>query len=243
LASEDVSHVPESDLTTLTSHHQKCYRYRNDVKLSGLVYLHRITDNRMAGSPYKNLRMFGNLCGDDAASRVVLVSTMWERLADQKVGETREVQLRQQFWNNLIDKGSGVDRLRTSTPGEAWRIVTGVISRAEEREAVLLQEEVVKIGLNLNETEAGKTLYTGLQKLLADQKETLKTLLTQAEKSDDPKLKKEFEREYKKIQQQFDKTFAEVSSMKISIGRRILLLFFGKKSHAVSQVYLVGCPC
>lgn len=196
----------------------------------------------MAGSPYKNLRMFGNLCGDDAASRVVLASTMWERVQPD-LGSRRESQLRDQFWSGLIEKGSGVERLRKSTPDEAWRIVTGVIEKAEEREAVLLQEEIVKLKLELNETAAGKTLYTGLQKLLADQKETLKSLLSQVEKSDDPKLKKELEKEYKKIQEQFQRTFAEVSTMKVSLGRRIMLLFFGKRSHAVSQLDTIIRRC
>jgi predicted ribosome quality control (RQC) complex YloA/Tae2 family protein len=165
---------------------------------------------------------------------------MWQRLVDQKVGETREIELRKQFWNNFIDKGSGVDRLRTSAPDEAWRIVTRMITGAEAREAVLLQEEVVTIGLKLNETEAGKTLYTGLQRLLADQKEALEALLDKAKESSDSQLKKDLEREIKKIQQQFDRTFAETSSMKISFGRRILLLLFGRRSRAVSQGYLVA---
>ncbi|KXN84716.1 hypothetical protein AN958_12143 [Leucoagaricus sp. SymC.cos] len=205
--------------------------YKSDVKLTGLIYLHRITDNRMAGSPYKNLRMFGNLCGDDATTRVILVSTMWERV-DPAVGAKREGQLREEFWKNLIDKGSGVDRLQRSDPKEAWRIVNQLINRGTEREKVLLQEEIVDLERRLNETEAGKTLYTQLQKMLSDQKETLKSLLAQVEKSDDPKLKKELEKEYKKIQDQFEKTFTEVAKLKIPLGRRIMMLFFGKRAHA-----------
>jgi hypothetical protein len=164
---------------------------------------------------------------------------MWERLDDPKVGERREVQLRQLLWNNFIEKGSGVDRLRTSTPGEAWRIVTGLISRPEERQAMLLQEEVVDMGLNWTETEAARLLYAQLNKLVANQKKTLERLLTQVVKSSDPELKKELESEFNKIQQQFDSDYSEFSSMEISLGRRARLLFSGNKSHAVSQVYPV----
>jgi hypothetical protein len=190
----------------------------------------------MTGSAYKNLRMFGNICGDDAAARVVLVSTMWDRLTELELPDAvgREDQLKQEFWNTLIDKGSGHDRLKPNTPDEAWRIVTKLIDTVEEREVLLLQEEVVNMGRELNETEAGKALYTELQKLLAIRKRNLELYRTQAKKSGDSTWKEELDREYNKTQKEFDKTFAEARSMKVSILRQIRLLVFGKKAHAVS---------
>jgi len=43
--------------------------YEKRIKLAGIIYLHRITDNRMAGTPHRNLRMFGQLCGDQAVKK------------------------------------------------------------------------------------------------------------------------------------------------------------------------------
>ncbi|KAF5359402.1 hypothetical protein D9756_003396 [Leucocoprinus leucothites] len=207
--------------------------YKGDVKLSGLIYLHRITDNRMAGSPYRNLRMFGNLCGDLTMSRVVLVTTMWDRVGTMD-GNRREGELKEQFWRVLIEKGSGVDRLKTSDQRDAWRIVNGLIERSKERDRVLLQEELVDLKRRLNETEAGKTLYDSLQTLLDEYKRSLKGLLDQMDSDDvDPKLKKELEREYKKVDHEFRKTFDEVNKLKIPLGRRITMFLFGKKAHAV----------
>ncbi|CAM1505055.1 Fc.00g106920.m01.CDS01 [Cosmosporella sp. VM-42] len=40
--------------------------YQKDLKLSGIMYLHRITDHRMVGSAKKNLFMFKKLCGSGA---------------------------------------------------------------------------------------------------------------------------------------------------------------------------------
>jgi len=65
------------------------FRYEKDVKLSGILYLHRITDNRMGGAPQRNLRMFGRLCGDEPAKKVVFVTTMWDKISTN-VGEQRE---------------------------------------------------------------------------------------------------------------------------------------------------------
>ena len=50
------------------------------IKLSGIIYLHRITDNRMGGLAWRNLRMLHNLVGADKMSNVLLVSTRWEEV-------------------------------------------------------------------------------------------------------------------------------------------------------------------
>ncbi|KXN84719.1 hypothetical protein AN958_12146 [Leucoagaricus sp. SymC.cos] len=205
--------------------------YKNDVKLSGLVYLHRISDNRMAGTPHKNLRMFGKLSGDTAMNHVILVSTMWSKVR-QQVGEEREGELREQFWKPLITKGSRIDRLNPANRTEAWRIIDQLIKEREKRDAVLLQEEIVDLRRQLNETEAGKALYTSLQKLLASQKEALGTMLTEINNLKDPKLKKELEKEYKKTEAQFQKTFEDMRTMKIPLGKTILMFFFGKRTRA-----------
>ncbi|KXN84711.1 Putative L-type lectin-domain containing receptor kinase I.4 [Leucoagaricus sp. SymC.cos] len=165
--------------------------YKSDVKLIEFIYLHRITDNRMFG-PYNDLRIFGIfgwLC-NVVATHVTLVSTMWEKI-DPAVGAKTEGQLRELLlWKNLIDKGSGVDRLQRSDPRDAWRIVNQLINRGTERE-VLLQEEIVD--LERGRLNGAKTFCTQQQKVLSDKKEALKSLLAQVEKSDDPKLKKKLE--------------------------------------------------
>ena len=50
------------------------------IKLSGIIYLHRITDDRMGGTAWRNLRMLQNLVGEDKMANVVLVSNRWEEV-------------------------------------------------------------------------------------------------------------------------------------------------------------------
>jgi hypothetical protein len=64
---------------------------------------------------------------------------------------------------------------------EAWGIVDQVIDDCKKRDVVLLQEELVDLERQLNETSGGKTLYTSLQRLLADQKGALGVLLAQVQ--------------------------------------------------------------
>ena len=60
-----------------TSSEDNLLRYEKDIKLVGIIYLHRITDNHMHGTPHRNLRMFGEICGDQAVKHVVLVTATY----------------------------------------------------------------------------------------------------------------------------------------------------------------------
>ena len=68
--------------------------------------MHRISDNRMAGTPLKNLKMFAQLCGSVAAERVVLTTTMWGKLSSPGIGEKREKEMKEKVKKR---KGKGHD--------------------------------------------------------------------------------------------------------------------------------------
>ncbi|KDQ53021.1 hypothetical protein JAAARDRAFT_197806 [Jaapia argillacea MUCL 33604] len=211
--------------------------YGNDVKLVGIVYLHRITDNPMSSSPLKNLRMFGKLCGDAAARHVVFVSSMWDKV-DPAVAQEREAVLKDSFWKGMLDNGASVDRFANS-PESAWHIVRKVVQNKEERGALLLQEELVDLQRRLNETEAGKTLYTLLQKLLSDEQETIRKLAEQVASEANPELAKQLEAEHARLQKELDATFVQIKRLKIPFGRRVMMLFKFKKARGVNYRYVV----
>lgn len=79
--------------------------YRNKILLSGIIYAHRITDIRMQGSAKKNLLMFRQLCGQDALNKVVLVTTMWDKVSNDE-GVKRETELPDtpEFWGLLATR-------------------------------------------------------------------------------------------------------------------------------------------
>lgn len=71
--------------------------------LAGILYFHRITDNRISGTANRNIRMFGKLCGSKAAEKVILVTTMWDQVAKQDEGKQRVAQerleeLKSKYW-------------------------------------------------------------------------------------------------------------------------------------------------
>lgn len=53
---------------------------KEHIKLSGIIYLHRITDTRIGGAASRNLRMLHELVGTDKMKNVLFVSNRWEEV-------------------------------------------------------------------------------------------------------------------------------------------------------------------
>ena len=186
----------------------------------------------MSGSAFKNLQLFGRLCGDVPLPRVRLVTTMWDSVKDHSAGKRREAELISDFWQPLITGGASAVRFK-NTDESAWKIVDELIDTTGSKDELLLQEELVEQHKHLNETEAGKVLYSRFQKLLTEQRNTLKELADQAKLQNNPALATSLQEEYNKVSAQLEQTFEEMKAMKIPLSRRILLLLFGRKSHSV----------
>ena len=185
----------------------------------------------MAGGSYRSLRMFGELCGDQALKKVVLVTTVWDKVVGPGIGEERERALSEGHWKEMIQRGASVARFHNTT-ASAWRIIDGIL-RQDQSEVLLLQEELVDLNKRLNETKAGKLLYAHMQKYLIEQQETLRLLARHVHTEGNPKVIAQLDSEMKVVRRNFDKALMEIKKLKIPIGRRISL-FFARKSRAVS---------
>jgi molybdenum-dependent DNA-binding transcriptional regulator ModE len=206
-----------------------------------IVYMHRITDNRMAGTPYKNLKMFGKLCGDGAIGNVILTTTMWKNLPPKfpNLGEQREKELQDKFWAGMIAAGSVIKRFKDSY-ASAWDVLDAM---NRPRVELLVQEEMVTLKRSLPETEAAAELYDNLQRLLLDQQRTIQQLQLAAEEEADTKLVEDLKRQEDQIKQQLGKTFEQLRGLEVPAARRFLSLFgFGAKKSPPSAVSTVPPP-
>ena len=166
----------------------------------------------MGGSPHRNLRMFGELCGDQAVKKVVLVTTMWD-IVQRDIGVRRENELFEKFWKTMINYGASTARFSNSADS-AWKIID-LILKQHSTEVLLLQEELVDLKRPLFETQAGKTLSSDLQRLLAGQQDTVRALAEQAQEQSNPQLAQELEAEHKRIQKDLDEMFNETKGLQI----------------------------
>ncbi|KAJ8469412.1 hypothetical protein ONZ45_g16901 [Pleurotus djamor] len=205
--------------------------YNDNFKLAGIIYMHRISDNRMTGEPLKNLRMFAQLCGSVAAERVIFTTTMWGRLSSPIIGEKREKELKERFWRDMIEKNAKVARFEASYDS-AWQVI-GLANDSVRTEALLLEEEMVDLKKKLSETGAGRTLWDTLQKQLDEEKKLLNELCAEAEKQDNPQLAADLRAQYEQVRQQLQATFQQVQTLRIPFGRRTAQFFKFKTAKSI----------
>jgi hypothetical protein len=164
--------------------------YKNKLKLTGMIYIHRIKDERMTNAIMRNLTMFRSLCGDNAFKNVLLVTTFWDELQDEAKGEMRERELLQklEWWGNMTSKGSRMRRFQ-NTRESALSIVADLAGLPVV--TLQIQTEMVEQGLGIDQTTAGEALNRELAELraaYADQLETLRKEKEQAKKDHDVQL-------------------------------------------------------
>jgi len=92
-----------------------------NIKLSGILYLHRITDVRMGGSAIKNMKLLQGICGESFLPRLTLVTTMWD-IIQERDGARREEDLKQNFWNDLLHHNARYQRY-DGTKNDARRVI------------------------------------------------------------------------------------------------------------------------
>ena len=142
------------------------------IALKGVIYLHRITDVRYAGSSVKTLEIFKRVCGSMALKNVMLVSTRWNDI-DEKLGAVREQQLRNEFWAYMLGHGSTMARFHGSRES-----AIGIASQLLSRQSIVLelQYELLNEGKTLKQTAAGAYVNNDLAETKAQAEKELRDL-------------------------------------------------------------------
>jgi hypothetical protein len=114
--------------------------YRRNIRLSGILYLHRISDNRIAKSAVRNLDALKAMCGDEALRNVVFATTMWDEVPP-RVALRREQELHKLFWRPMLDTGARAMRFVGSFDS-AWEIIDAILRQAPSPHLHLQMEQV-----------------------------------------------------------------------------------------------------
>jgi hypothetical protein len=144
------------------------YLQSKKLQLRGILYLRDISKTRMEGSDVKTLKLFTRLVGRKSFPHVVLVTTMWSRLGPngQSSGERKEMELKEDFWREMIMDGSYVQRF-TGTKDSAEGIISQIIGDAEPV-VLQIQHELIDEERRLAATSAGSLLAPGVAERLED---------------------------------------------------------------------------
>ena len=80
----------------------------------GIIYLHNITNPRLAGTALRMLKMLQQFCGRVNYNRIVFATTMWEDAKFTPHGgeaaNQRHEELEREFWNDMFAGNGGVVR-------------------------------------------------------------------------------------------------------------------------------------
>ncbi|KAG6915207.1 hypothetical protein DXG01_012704 [Tephrocybe rancida] len=133
--------------------------YSSGQKIGGVIFLHDITQCSMPRSWKKVMRMFEKLCGKDAASKVLIMTTKWDCIPSQSyMGATREVEL-SYYWKAMLDRGSRMARY-DGKQESAQRLIREFLER--DAGSTQIQKEMVDGKKLTSSTKAGVALTSDL---------------------------------------------------------------------------------
>ncbi|KAF5334745.1 hypothetical protein D9611_012954 [Ephemerocybe angulata] len=135
--------------------------YKDGHTLTGLIFIHRISDHRMGGISLKNFRTFRKLCGEQTLRNVVIVTNMWSDV-EPHLGEERERELATSdvFFKPALDQGTKLVR-HDSSAGSALSIIRYILGN---RPVVMqIQKELVDERKDISQTAAVGELERQLQ--------------------------------------------------------------------------------
>jgi hypothetical protein len=78
--------------------------YLDGIKLSGILYLHDITQDRVKGTGIRSIRLLEEILGSEHWNRCTLVTTKWSRMAtepERAIQNEVELQEKDKFWKAM----------------------------------------------------------------------------------------------------------------------------------------------
>ena len=187
-------------------------RYEKGSKLSGVIYIHRISDIRFTGISGRNFKMFRELCGDAALKNVALVTNMWTR-DSRDINEAREIELSGRFFKPVLDEGAQLIRhhdTATSTHDIIRKIMTN------QPVALQIQRELVDEHKSIVDTAAGKAVNRELNEQAKRHRGELEKVergMVQALEEKDEVTKQELEDQARTLREQMMKIEKESKEM------------------------------
>ncbi|CUS07478.1 unnamed protein product [Tuber aestivum] len=185
--------------------------FKENRLLSGIIYLHSVTNVRMDGSSVKNLRMFQKLCGRGALRNVFLTTTQWSKVTDQAEGEIRERALCEErnFWGLLIERGATLQRFH-GTRESGLKLIDQLMSN--QPEALDIQDQIVTQKRTIVETDAGQFINAELiaqEKKYKEEIESLERECQAAIKEKDEEMRELIAEERARAQKKLEKAVDE----------------------------------
>ena len=175
----------------------------------------------MAGTPLKNLRMFEQLCSENAFQNIILATTMWDEI-DEETGEAREEELKKKYWRSMLERNSTTSRfLRTRE--SALVLIDPLIDKENIRTSLLVQKEMVDMRKKLPAMSAGQELFSTMEELVRKHEDLLRRIRTKIKRADSDMMALErSQEEYERLQINLESMVKEMRKLKLPLGQRLV---------------------
>ncbi|KAG8696711.1 hypothetical protein FRC11_000543, partial [Ceratobasidium sp. 423] len=190
--------------------------YQEGSKLTGIIYMHRITDIRVGGISRRTFNVFRKLCGKDSLSNVLLVTNMWsDPPTSQQTDRETELRTHVDFFQPVIEQGATMVRRAHKGKQSAHDIIRMLLQK--DPIALQVQQELVDQGKALSDTGAGREvereLIAAAEKHKAE-KTVMKTEMGEALRDRDERAKKELAQRQQEAKAAEEKRQAELEALR-----------------------------
>ncbi|ETS83583.1 hypothetical protein PFICI_05459 [Pestalotiopsis fici W106-1] len=151
--------------------------YSQRLFVAGVIYTHPITTIRLGGRATRSLEILKRLCGEQAYSRIIFITTMWN-ISERDPNILRDAVKREKAlsnskvaWGALCDKGANVMRWKSMQNGSSMSIIDHVINTYWREGPIVLslQQQLVDEGRILSKTDVGVAINQAIRNALASQ--------------------------------------------------------------------------
>ena len=190
-------------------------RYGKKSQLTGLIYVHRISDTRVGGASRRNLRLFRKLCGADSLKNVVIITTMWDKVTSEE-GPRREQELKSSdtLFKPLVDGGAIMMRHERTTE-TANKVISHLLGKNST--TIQIVRELVEEEKTLETTAAGGELHNDIEELMKKHKEEMESFKAEMKRV----AQAELAEERQKMNHKLAKLMTELDELKRGITKPI----------------------
>ncbi|KAL4062203.1 P-loop containing nucleoside triphosphate hydrolase protein [Scleroderma yunnanense] len=186
---------------------------KQGARLVGVIYMQRISDFKVGGSARRDLRMFQELCGEEAYENVIVVTNMWGTVPHEDgVAREHELATKDIFYKPILER-KGIMLRHDNTRESAHRILEQLVRK--EPAVLRIQRELAE-GIDITQTAAFRQLDRELSELaLQHQKnlEQLKADMARAEQEMDEETQNELAEEKQKLEDELRKAQTQASKL------------------------------
>lgn len=189
----DDSERSDADILTLVANYM-AQTYEQGMLLTGAIFVHPISQQRLLGSETRRNRLFKKILGEDAYNRVIIATTMWNQVPEREAASRMDQRRnRDDIWGDMVKLGAKVVRHDDNT-ASATAIIRS-LAQFESPVELQLQKELLEVGGRIGLTSAGKQLDEDLGAVISKLRNEIDNLRREgAERSEEMReLRQELE--------------------------------------------------